>query len=91
MTRLLPSGLKPYRKTPVFDRDTVPPALLRDHATKAGVWGIIHVLRGELVYRIAGTTEVHVLASGDRGVIEPKVRHSVELRDDAAFFVEFWS
>lgn len=87
----LPPGLKPYRTTPVFDSGTVPPALLRDHATKAGVWGIIHVLRGELVYRITATREVHVLTSSDRAVIEPEARHSVELRDDTAFYVEFWS
>lgn len=89
--KTLPAGLKPYRRTPVFDRETVPQALLNDHATKAGVWGMLHVLRGELVYRIAGTSEVHVLGGPDRAVIEPEVLHSVELRDDAAFFIEFWS
>ena len=38
----------PYRSTPVFDQDTLPAALRTRHNTKAGVWGVIRVLEGEL-------------------------------------------
>ena len=34
----------PYRSTPVFDETTLPEALRREHRTKAGTWGVIHVL-----------------------------------------------
>jgi tellurite resistance-related uncharacterized protein len=86
----LPQGLHPYKTTPVFTRDTVPPGLLRDHATKAGVWGLVHVLSGAVVYRISDPFEEHRLGPGDAGVVEPQVLHSVDLSDDAAFYVEFW-
>jgi tellurite resistance-related uncharacterized protein len=34
----------PYKTTPVFDENTLPGGLRKDHRTKAGVWGIIRVL-----------------------------------------------
>ena len=86
----LPAGLAPYRRTPSFTSETVPPALLRDHATKAGVWGLIQVVSGALIYRIPQTREELRLVPGSPGVVEPEVLHSVELLDDAEFFVEFW-
>ncbi len=88
--KTLPQGLKPYKRTPEFSSDTVPPALQRDHATKQGVWGLIHVLKGELVYRIVESREEHHLVPGHPGVIQPQVSHSVELVGDSEFFVEFW-
>lgn len=44
MIACLPEGLTPYKRTPVFDQDSLPSALLRDHRTKPGVWGVIQVL-----------------------------------------------
>ena len=88
--RSLPDGVAPYRRTPSFTSETVPPTLLRDHATKAGVWGLIQVVRGALIYRISKTREEHRLVPGTHGVVEPEVLHSVELLEDAEFFVEFW-
>lgn len=84
----LPTGLKPYRRTDSFTADTVPAGLLRDHKTKAGIWGLIHVVRGWVSYRVAGTETT--LTPGINGVIEPEMLHSVSLPDDAEFFVEFW-
>jgi hypothetical protein len=37
-----------YRSTPVFDEVTLPAALRADHRTKAGTWGVITVLEGQL-------------------------------------------
>lgn len=42
----------PYRSTPVFDENTLPAALAREHRTKVGVWGVIRVLEGRLRYRV---------------------------------------
>ncbi len=86
----LPDGLEPYNRTPEFTHSSVPAGLLRDHATKHGVWGVIHVVRGELIYRIAEPCETHRLSPANPGVVVPEVLHSVELVGDAAFFVEFW-
>ena len=88
--RDLPEGLTPYKRTPVFHADTVPAALLQDHATKAGVWGLIHVTSGELIYRIKETGEEVRLAPGVLGVVEPETLHSVRLVGAVSFFVELW-
>ncbi len=88
--RELPDGLKPYRRTDTFTPATVPVGLLRDHKTKAGVWGLIHVVQGSLTYRIAVTGVEQTLTPGVNGIVEPEVLHSVALSEDAAFFVEFW-
>ena len=88
MSTRLPDHVSPYKRTPVFSTRTVPAALLRDHATKAGVWGLIHVVRGALILRDdSGQTR---LEPGRPGVIEPEVAHAVEPVGDVSFFVEFW-
>ena len=48
-----PTGFIAYQQTPVFTEHSVPAGLLRDHATKRGVWARIEVLAGALRYRIA--------------------------------------
>jgi tellurite methyltransferase len=86
----LPQGLKPYKRTPTFSAETVPAALLRDHSTKSGVWGLIHVVSGEVIYRIAEAGVEYRLDPDVLGVVEPQSLHSVELSEQAEFFVEFW-
>ena len=86
----LPDGVRAYKRTAEFDAASVPVGLLRAHRTKAGVWGRIRVLEGELVYRILEPAlEEHVLAPGRDGVVEPQVSHEVEPRGAVRFFVEF--
>lgn len=86
----LPSDLASYKRTPTFNSETVPVALLRDHSTKAGVWGLIHVVTGKVIYRISEPDEVHRLAPGTLGMVEAEVPHSVKLTGGTEFFVEFW-
>ncbi|MCG8355858.1 MAG: DUF1971 domain-containing protein [Kiloniellales bacterium] len=88
--RLIPSDKTAYRRTPVFTRDSLPPALTRNHSTAPGVWGKIHVLRGRLAYEIDATQEMTVLVPGVDGVIEPGAPHRVEPLGDVSFFVEFY-
>ncbi len=88
--KLLPNGLRPYKRTPVFSKSTVPAGLLKDHATKPGVWGLIHVVKGTLVYRIKGSAHSYELGPSITGIIEPESLHSVELVGETEFFVEFW-
>jgi tellurite resistance-related uncharacterized protein len=87
----LPPNLTPYRSTPVFTAETIPAGLLRDHNTKAGVWGLIHVTAGVLLYRILETGAEHQLTpETPPGVVEPEQLHSVEPLGAVTFYVEFW-
>ena len=86
----LPPDLIPYRKTAVFTATSVPAGLLRDHKTRAGVWGVLHVVAGEVTFRTVVGTGTRLLTPGMTQVIEPEALHSVSLSPDARFYVEFW-
>ena len=87
----LPDNVTAYKRTPTFDESTLPGALRNDHATKAGVWGLIHVESGRLSYQISDTGAAIELAAGDMtGVIEPQVRHRVTPVGHVRFYVEFY-
>lgn len=87
---VLPEGVAPYRKTPVFTETTIPAGLLRSHSTAAGVWGLIHVLEGRLRYRVIEAGEERVLEPGaPPGVVEPTVTHEVAPLGPVRFYVEF--
>src|SRR3546814_11337280 len=74
----LPADVVPYKRTPDFTEQTVPPALLREHRTKEAVWGRIVVPEGRLQYTInEPACEAHVLDTEHFGVVEPTVRHEV--------------
>ena len=38
----------PYAASPFFDEQSLPDALRNDHRTKAGTWGLLRVLEGEV-------------------------------------------
>ena len=85
-----PTGFTAYKQTPVFTAATVPRGLLRDHATKRGVWARIVVLEGQLRYRIASLAIDQILSAGATGVVVPEVLHSVEAPGAVRFYVEFY-
>ena len=91
--RSLPPSVAPYKRTAEFSETTVPAGLLKAHSTKAGVWGLIHVLEGELVYRITdprrAPSEQVLTPSGAPGVVEPAILHEVAPRGPVRFYVEF--
>ena len=94
MTRIattLPPGLAHYKRTPEFTPESVPDALLAAHSIKAGVWGLLRVLRGRVRYCLDGDPPASlIVGQGGTAVIEPEVRHHVQLLDeDSAFLVEF--
>ncbi len=87
----MPKGHVAYRRTPEFTAQTIPPKLRKHHGTKAGVWGVIHVLRGQVRYQIHRPYHFDVLLDKDaKGIVIPEVEHEVEPLRDAAFYVEFW-
>ncbi len=88
--KTLPSSVEPYSQTKVFDQFTVPAGLLKSHNTKAGVWGKIIVLEGELTYRILEPVVEEILLTPTvAGVVEPTIRHEVIPAPNVRFYVEF--
>ena len=85
----LPPGVVPYRRTPTFTARSVPQGLLREHSTKAGVWGRIVVLAGSVRYQPIECDESFVLGPGEVGIVAPTAPHRIEPSGDATFYVEF--
>ena len=86
----LPENLTAYKKTNIFNQETIPAALLNDHSTKASVWGKIIVLQGELLYTIAKTGDEYRLNAETYGVVEPEMKHKVTPIGEVEFYVEFY-
>jgi tellurite resistance-related uncharacterized protein len=65
----------PTSGTEEFTAETVPAGLRKDHCTKAGVWGLIHVRAGRLRFRITDprrTASDRVLTPDNLpGLVEP--------------------
>jgi tellurite resistance-related uncharacterized protein len=88
--REIPSGYEPYRRTAVFDEETVPEALLRDHSTKRAIWARIHVTCGVLDYYLHAPFDSHQrLTPESPGIVVPEVKHHVAVSGPVSFFVEF--
>ncbi|MEZ5691679.1 MAG: DUF1971 domain-containing protein [Rickettsiales bacterium] len=85
----LPEGVVAYKRTPLFTEKIVPAALLANHNTKAGVWGLIHIESGKLEYTIEDK-ETNILTKDNYGVVEPEVIHHVRPLGEVSFFVEFY-
>jgi tellurite resistance-related uncharacterized protein len=87
----LPAGLTAYKQTPTFDQDSLPAGLRREHRTKAGVWALIHVVEGSLLYRILDPASEEILTVGTPGIVVPEQLHEVEPLGPMRMFVEFFS
>lgn len=87
----LPTNVISYKRTREFDEKSVPLALLKDHQTKAGVWGKIIVLEGCLSYSVKSfPPETILIKEGEFGVVEPTVLHFVKPEGKVRFYVEFF-
>ena len=85
----LPAGVFPYRRTPIFDENTTPGGLRRDHRTVAGVWGLITVIDGRLRFRTLAPRCETVPRAGDTAVVKPEEPHAVAADGPVRFFVDF--
>ena len=90
MSDALPDNLVAYRRTPIFDQDSLPAALRRRHTTKDDVWGLIVILEGRLLYRLLDPRSERILDPQTPGVIKPCQAHEVEPLGAVSFFVEFY-
>jgi tellurite resistance-related uncharacterized protein len=87
----MPTGLAAYKRTPEFSEQTTPKNLLKNHSTKRGVWGKIHILAGELEYTVEDPQQrSFILGAGDTANIAPQALHRVTPRGPVRFFVEFY-
>ena len=81
--------VEPSWSTPVFDELSLPPILRRNHSTKAGVWGLIRVLEGELRLYFEDD-RILVLDFENPGLVRPGEIHSVEPIGKMKMQVEFY-
>ena len=88
--RELPDGLVQHKQTPEFSDANFPEALGRDHSTKAGVWGVLNVTAGAVIFRDKALRETREVRAGETQVILPGSIHSAEPTYDARFFVQFF-
>lgn len=88
----LPPTMVAYKKTPVFTHDAVPKGMVKEHSTTKGVWALLHVLSGSLVYRITakGGEERHVVTPDSPHVIAEEQAHSIVVEDPVSFQLEFF-
>ena len=85
------SAVEPYKRTPVFDENTLPAGLRKEHRTKPGVWGIIRVLEGRLRYQVIDPPREMVLEPGRPGLVQPDQPHRVEPLGPMRMQVEFYT
>ncbi len=87
----LPPGASAYRRTAIFTETTIPPGLLGRHSTAPGVWGLIHVLEGRLLYRVLDRPSERLLdPAAPPGLVEPGVPHQIAPLGQVKFQVEFY-
>lgn len=79
---------QPYRSTPLFDEFSLPAGLRRDHSTKAGVWGVIRVIEGALLFERGG--ESRTLTPATPALILPEEAHRVEPLGAMRMRVDFY-
>lgn len=82
-----PKNVVRHKRTPVFDETSIPAGLLKDHATKESVWGVIHVTADQLGYFVPERNIDEVLDARNEGVILPTELHRVEPVGNVSFFV----
>ena len=87
----LPDTVSPYRTIGPFTEDTLPVGLLKEHSTKAGVWGLLEVAEGQIRYIVTeeGHEASHLLTKGRPGVIVPQQNHHLELVGPVRFQITF--
>jgi tellurite resistance-related uncharacterized protein len=84
------SASTPYKSTPIFDQDTLPAGLRKEHRTKIGAWGVIRVLEGKLRYKVLEPLAETILDPEHPGLVLPDQPHLVEPIGQMRMQVEFY-
>ncbi len=86
----LPPSLTAKGSTPVFCEDTLPAALLAEHALAPGRWGKLHLLAGHAWFINLATAEEHLLEAPDSVIIEPEAPHKLRLDGALRCRIDFY-
>ena len=89
-TDLLSNEQGPYRVTPDFTQDNLPAALLQEHNTAKGVWGIIRVKEGNLRLLHLDSGNIELLDPQTPGYVMPLRPHFVEPAGPFKICIEFY-
>jgi tellurite resistance-related uncharacterized protein len=88
--RASPLSSLPYKRTSIFDENTLPAGLRKEHRTKPGVWGVIRVLDGRVRYQVLDPASEAILEPGRPGLILPDEPHLVEPLGAMRMQIEFY-
>lgn len=89
--RELPAGFEAYARSPDFTPENLPERLQSAHTTKPGVWALLHVLEGEVLYQLEPPRHGERRAgAGETVVIEAEVAHHVSFTVPGRIFIEFY-
>lgn len=86
----LPDNLESTGRSPEFDRDNVPDALLSRHALAPGNWARLSVSAGNVTFVDLEADARTTIDQGQVSVVPPTLPHRVELGDGARFRLEFF-
>lgn len=81
---------EPYAKSPVFDEQTLPDVLRNDHSTKAGTWGLLRVMTGEVRLIFIDPPSDHNVTPSTPAIIPPQATHFVKTMGPMTMQVEFY-
>lgn len=79
-----------YAASPVFDEESLPEALRKDHRTKDGTWGLLRVLTGEVDLIFIDPPAERRVTPEDPAPIPPQAPHYVRLVGPMTMQVEFY-
>ena len=82
--------VEPYKITPVFDEATLPEAIRNAHNTKAGVWGLLRVLEGQVRLVFHDPVREVRVTPHTPAPIAPEAVHHVEVDGPMRMQVEFY-
>ena len=89
----LPPDARAYRRIGPFDRTSLPKGLLHEHRLKAGTWGVLRILSGNIrfVWDDAGHEhEAALVGPAQSVIIPPGVSHHLEIpAGDVVVEIEF--
>lgn len=80
----------PYGSSPVFDENSLPDALRHEHRTKAGTWGLLRVLEGEVRLVFSDAPGPLLVTVDHPAIISPDAPHHVEVDGPMRMQVEFY-
>jgi len=75
----------------VFDQDTLPQALRARHDTRAGVWGRIWIIEGEVRITYLDPPSELVLTPDNPGLVRPGQSHFVTPLGPMKMQIEFYN